>query len=285
MRTDQPPECVKRGTSVDANEAYLAIDAVNWSSLRNMDVSPKFYRYRLKNPAPTTDAKQRGIAIHCAVFEPERWVTDYLAQPDFGNLRYKANKEKRAEWTETAPADAIVLRHEEHALVERCASAVHEHPVARRLLEVGRAEEPIVWTDPDTGVRCKGRLDFIGPTFIRDLKSSRHGDLHRIWADFGRYLYHGQAAWYHDGATCAGLIPGDTPPHAIVVQTSEPYDVVAGPFETGAVEKGRALYQTLLRRLAECQAAGIWPGIAPDSTPIRVPGWAPGGTEEGDWDE
>ncbi|MEQ9074126.1 MAG: PD-(D/E)XK nuclease-like domain-containing protein [Sandaracinaceae bacterium] len=268
-------------------DAYAQIEALNWSSLKHLATSAKLLHYRSEAPRPDTKALRVGRAVHCAVFEPARWRSEYVAQPDFGDLRTKKAKAAREEWREQLVEGVEVISADEHALAMRLAKAVREHPDAAKILRSGRAEEVVTWTDPETGVECKGRFDWITPRFICDLKSTRQSNLRGMRADFARFLYHGQLAWYHDGAIAAKLIPADAEqPRAIVVQTVEPFDVVPFFLLTSDLERGRALYRSLLHRYVECQSAEWWPGLAPSLTPLDLPPWAAGGddeTDEEDW--
>lgn len=263
---------------------YAAIQALNWSTAKLIETSPRLLRWRAEHPAADTDALRVGRAIHCASLESERWRTAYVAKPHFGDMRTKIARRARMDWLATLPPAVEMLSAEEHALAERCAAAVREHPVARDLLRSGRAEEIITWTDEATGVDCKARLDFIAPLYVVDLKSSRHSSVRMIVRQFADLLYHGQIAMYHDGAIAAGLIPSDADgPYAIVVQTVEPYDVVALELSRAALETGRELYRSCLRKYVACQAADWWPGISPDLITLDLPPWAAGGDESEDW--
>lgn len=241
--------------------------------------------------------------------ERAKWLVDLvggdaIARPDFGDLRKKENKAARDAWEEDLPEGAVVfdgtekvdpllpdhvevISAEERALAERLAKAAREHPKAAEYLSLARTEETITWTDPETGVPCKARLDVGKPMFVLDLKSSRRTNLRTIGVDFARYLYHGQLAFYHDGAIASRLIPADAPtPRVLVLQTVEPFDVVPGWIGEWDLNQGRALYRSLLTRYLECQAADWWPGLAPEPVEIPIPEWAPGAlsdVDEEDW--
>ena len=143
-----------------------------------------------------------------------------------------------------------------------------------------------MWEDPETGVLCKARLDFIRPDTTLDLKSTRHGTMREIEADFARLLYHGQAAWYHAGAVTKRLIPrGAGPPHTIIVQTCEPHDVIPGRYSEIDLALGTALTRRLLTRYLECHASGMWPGLAPEVVELDLPRWAEGADEHANDEE
>jgi hypothetical protein len=42
------------------------------------------------------------------------------------------------------------------------------------------------------------------------------------------------------------------------------------------MEAGRTLCVSLMRRLLECQAADMWPGVASGVQYLELPQWAPG---------
>ena len=46
------------------------------------------------------------------------------------------------------------------------------------------------------------------------------------------------------------------------------------------LEAGRALYRSCLRRFQECEAADVWPGVAPDLQDWDLPAWAATGEPE-----
>lgn len=298
----------------DTVDAYAAIEALNWSTLKYVWTSPKLLQWRRDHPREDTRALALGRMIHVAVLEPEKWRTSYVVSPDWSEelgpkpkqptkpgpnsrpatltnwdayLRDVAAWEApRVEW-ECQHAFAEVVTAEHYALVERCAEAVLGHRVAAELLRGGRAEETVTWTDEEHGIACKMRGDFIRPTMFCDLKTTRHGDLRRINAAMGDLLYHGQLAWYHQGTRAARVLPHDSErPHVVWVQTTEPYDVVAMRMSGLDLDRGIDLTRALLRRYVECQAADWWPGIAPELVDSDLPRWAPSaeaGAEEVDW--
>jgi hypothetical protein len=226
---------------------------------------------------------------------------DFVAKPNF-DRRTKKGKEAESEWEANVPAGATVVNGAEdaafvlgehctvisaaeHELAERCANAVRAHPIASAWLESGRAEEIVQWTDEVTGLACKGRLDFITPMRVIDIKSTRMGSLRTITRSFTELLYHGQLAFYLDGALTAGLIPRDYElPGIIAVQTVEPYDVLPLFYSTEDLAEGRRLYRSLLQKYAEHCEADWWPGLSPGATQLELPVWAirPEDVETGD---
>jgi hypothetical protein len=259
---------------------YEEIDAVNWSTLVHMATSAKLLAWRKDHPREETPALRRGTAIHRALLEPERFVREYVAEPDFGDGRTKAAKEAKAVWSATVAPGAVILDADEHELVVRCAEAARAHPAVRDLLRGGHAEEVLTWHD-EMGIACKGRVDYLTPAYLLDLKSTRAETLPQLAREIAGRLYHGQIAFYLDGAIAAKRVDAlASAVYVVAVQTVEPYDVIPARIMPEDIERGRSLYRSLLRRYAECQAAGYWPGLAPQIVDLSLPEWAPGGELE-----
>lgn len=258
---------------------YDAIEALNWSTLKHLAISPRMLRWRVDHPQPDSRAMQLGRAIHCAVLEPERWASAYTVKPAC-DRRTKIGKAAYAEWLDSLDPGVEVLDAADHEIAERCAVAVRTHSVAAALLRGGRTEEIVTWTDPELGVACKARLDLIAPMYVLDLKSTRSETLPAMGGETARRLYHGQLAYYHDGAIAAGLVPREAElPRVLYVQTVDPFDVVPGRLMREDIEDGRSLYRGFLRKYLECQAADWWPGLAPEEVDLLLPAWTPRGDE------
>lgn len=271
----------QREDRLSGHADYSAIPALNWSRLKHMATSPRLYRWREEHTEPDKPAYAFGRLVHCALLEPDRWDRDYVVQPDFGDQRRTANKEALAAWT-AEHADAQIVSADDYERVSRIVDAIRGHRAANRVLTGGRTEETIQWTDRESGLRCKMRGDFISPEYLADLKTTRRATIRQMVSDLTSYLYHGQIAWYHDGAREAGVLPLDAErPFIVFAQSVEPWDVVVVRMGEEALSAGRSLCRSLVRRYEECTAAKWWPGMAPDVLELdRLPAWAAGSDEE-----
>ena len=248
---------------------YDSIRAINWSSLKHLAVSPLLYRWMIDHPAPRKPAYVVGSAIHCAILEPGKFDSRYAVYD--GTRRGKAWDE----WQEEHPG-VESLKPDEMARVMMCADAVRAHKVASRMIDGCRVEEVTTWTDPKTGLACKGRIDAISPTRVVDLKSARDVSREAFTRASCRYLYHGQLAMYQDGAIAAGKIEASATeePIIIAIQSDAPYDVSVFQLAPETLAAGRALYRGLIWRLEQCTAANLWPGVCPDLEDLGIPPWA-----------
>ncbi len=262
-------------------EQYAALKAINWSSLKHMDVSPMAFQHNLKAPEASSEARELGTALHCAILEPLLFRERYTVMPDFGDLRAvegrtskeqgKANKERRNQWL-AEHEGAQMLTAEDYERIANMSASVRGHRAALAAVQ-GATEQVVTWTDPTTGLACKARLDIIGEG-VNDLKSAVDVSPRNFGYAAAKYLYHGQLAFYHDGLIHSGRLTPRYLPLFIAVQNRPPWDVAVYNMQSEHVEAGRLLYQRLLRRLAECAAADWWPGVAPEITPLRLPEWA-----------
>lgn len=259
--------------------AYESIDALNWSTLKLLATSPRMLKHRARTPRADTSALALGRAIHCALLEPHNWSSCYAVAPTFEG---KGSRAAKHTWLAERNPEVTWLDQEDYDLAQRCAGSIADHPVAMSLIVGGRREEVITWTDATTGIKCKARLDNIRATDLSDIKSTRHGTPRAFLRSASDLLYHGQLSWYHDGAIAAGVLSPDAErPAVVAVQTSEPFDVMPFRMTEAALWAGRSLWQSLIRRYAECQAADWWPGVAPGLLDYDVMPWS----NTGDADE
>ena len=143
-----------------------------------------------------------------------------------------------------------------------CANAVRKHPISWRHLSGGFKELTLTWTDPATGLPCKGRLDHTS-THLVDLKTAARVSRRQFASAAATLGYHGQLAYYMDGLHANG-IEVHHEPILIVVQSEPPHDVIAYRVPGNVIEQGRTEYQRLLEKLRDCLDSGSWPGVAPD---------------------
>ena len=252
---------------------YQAIDAVNFSSLKALKVSPLQYQHDQKNPRAETAFFRVGRAIHAYILEPETFAQR------FARFTGKVRRGKEWEAFKEANASADILSDDEWESAIGSARAVLAHPVASKIVKGGFRESVLTWTDEETGLKCKARLDLVSSRIV-DLKSAARIGRHQFAAAAARLLYHGQFAFYADGAAANGIeLAGD--PSMVVVQSEPPHDVIAYRLPPQVVEAGRAEYRALLEKLRDCREADSWPGVAPDTLEdFSLPAWATADEDE-----
>jgi hypothetical protein len=248
---------------------YRQIKAINWSTLKWMRESPAHYRYWLEHPVETTPSMRMGIAVHCAILEPEKFAATYITYPG-----RRAGKDWDA--FEAANLDKEILKTDEHETALQIAAAVRRHPVANHLLEIGEAEKTMTWTDEKTGLPCKGRLDWLNGIGLVDLKTSFDISPWKFNSTAARQGYHGQLAFYRRGLLAQGL---DAPAKILAVETEPPFDVMVYSLDEDAMWAGDQLVDALLAKVKHCMKTNVWPGRAAEEVPLQLPGWAWTGAE------
>lgn len=251
--------------------AYDDIRALNFSTLKHLHVSPLFYQYRIENPEPPEQYYVVGNGIHCRVLEPDEFENRYALCEITRNKRHGEYQEWIEEHYGMEALNAAEMEN-----VKRAGDAVLAHKDAREALKGCRHEEPLTWTDPDTGLACKGRVDAIKPACIIDLKSTTNIAARAFYNDAAKFLYHCQLAFYQTGAVTLRKIDGKEMPYLIAVEKEPPYDVSVDRLKPDDLHAGRQVCLRLMRRLLECQAADLWPGKSPDLRYMDLPPWAAG---------
>lgn len=255
--------------------SYENLDGLNWSSLKHIHESPLLYRHRVDNPPPRTAAFDFGAAVHCAVFEPESLDGRFQAFDGKRDARTKAYQA----WLENNPG-VTAMKPAEMEKIYAIAEAVRTHPEARKWIDSGRAEVQAQWVEPWTEVKAKGRFDYVRDRVI-DLKTTQDVAAWATGKAAGEYLYHGQLAWYHNGAIGARMIdPGAPPPVIVWVEKEPPFDVAVDEMTLDQVAAGEECYVKMVRTLQACAEMDSWPGKAPALRTLALPHWAPGVKEE-----
>jgi hypothetical protein len=199
-----------------------------------------------REPKEETREMRFGSALHCAVLEPACFEQRYCREIDAADIegclvtcddirqwlrdqgRHPKGTKKAdliaqaLEWNPEAPildvlkaqdeaanAGKIRLSADEWERVEGCADALRNEPAIQALLAEGSSEVTLTATDPDTGVPLKGRLDWLTPKAILDLKTfsqQRGKSIDKCITDAIWYeRYHRQAWLYsHIDALASG---------------------------------------------------------------------------------
>jgi hypothetical protein len=254
-------------------EDYVAVDATNWSALKELRRSALHYRHRLANPSPDTPAFALGRAVHAAVFERFRFAQDFVQQP--ASMRRVGKS-----WDAFAleHAGRTILTAKQYEFAETIGDAVQAHPLVAPYLRRGRAEHSVRWTDRETGITCKSRLDWIADgmerTPIVELKTATSIELHRFAGAAARYGYNTQMAMQRDGLTVAEHLTFEPPCVIVAVESEPPHDIGVFPFNDDALYAGAEEYRDLLRRLAIHRARDEWPGRYVEPVALALPAWA-----------
>jgi len=141
---------------------YRDHPAISQSDIKNLLVSYPEFLYAIKNNEETP-AKILGTAFHCAIMEPEKFVSDYVVFE--GEKRTNAAKDK---YKELIDSGKIVLTVNDYDMLLGMTNSFQKSEYAS-LLKDSIIEEPIFFKHQ--GIECKSRPDLIKGKIIVDFKS------------------------------------------------------------------------------------------------------------------
>lgn len=252
---------------------YASWNAVNPSLAKRARKSLADFRHHELNPDTTdTDALALGRAVHACVLEPDEFMRRFVIWS--GGRRYGKV------WDAFCDANAgnSIINEDDFRACCKMRDSVRSHPAAAKLFTVpAEIETCLVWDDPSSGIRCKGRFDYLGERLL-DLKTTARLDERSILQQVCNYGYHISMAAYHDGLYhLTGRIAD---PVLLFVCKSPPYECAVRPFTPEAVNRGIELWHELLGKIATARATGIYPGFADEEIPLDLPAWEMGADED-----
>lgn len=256
---------------IEMGEAdYNAHPSERNSSLGYALKSLAHYRAHKRQPIGSTDAQAFGTAAHFGVLEPQKFYQRYAPLGADYDGRTTAGKAVKAA---IIAAGKVPLKSGEFHDVEGIIEAVYSHPTASKYLTGGVTEHSYFWTDPDTGIECKARPDYLRNDGIYiDLKTTDDASVEEFSKSAAKWAYHRQAAFYQDGlktATGRDLVGCVL----IAVEKESPYGIGVFVLDENAVEFGRIQYKKALAAIAEGRKTGVWPGYPSETQTIFLPGW------------
>jgi hypothetical protein len=211
-----------------------------------------------------------GKAVHRRILGAGEEVV-VIDAPDW---RSKAAREARDAAYEQGKVPILAADDE---VITGMATSLAGHPEACRLLSDGKPEVSLFWVDPESGVKCRARLDWLpdkveGRRLIApDLKTAASAAPSEFAKAAGRYGYYAQQRHYLDGIKACGL---DANPAFlfVVIEKSPPYLPIVGQFAERddlilarrAVERARLIFK-------ECTETGVWPGYPGGVVDLELP--------------
>lgn len=159
------------------DEEYFALKAISASQIKQFDKGAYWFwktsPFNDNRPKEEkTDALVFGKLCHCLLLEPEE-VKERFAIADFGKTR----RNKKYDDAILANPGKEVVSEEEVDRARGMISQIKNHKLASAILDGATAEMPYVWTDEETGLPCKCKIDAIKRTkaglVVIDYKTAR----------------------------------------------------------------------------------------------------------------
>lgn len=276
-------------------DAYHSGDGISKTGLDLIDKSPYIFYARSRDPnRPPERARAgqlEGTLAHCAILEPAEFSKRYAVLPADAPRRptdaqWKAKSPSldsaaAMDWWRRWSADndnKTVISNDQYETAMLQADSVRRLPDIREALDVGEAETSAYWVDPDTGVLCRCRPDFMSPVgdagaILLDVKTYSDASPNEFRRQVARKRYHVQDQFYSDGYSIASgrrvlaFI-------FLAVETEWPYAASAVMLDDMSRDQGRADYRRNLNTYAQCLKTGQWPGYSTGIETVSLPAWA-----------
>lgn len=233
----------------------------------------RFQAERLAGGRPPKDAFDLGSAAHTLVLG-----TGWELAVWSGTWQGKEAQEFKTQ----AYADRkIPVKTEQFEQVTAMAQRLKDHPVAGRWFDpaAGVSEISLFWTDEETLVDCRARLDRVTLTdderpLIVDYKTTSDASPHGIRNHVAKYGYYIQQAFYQEGMVESGLDPDGIGDFRFVFQeTAYPYPVTVVRLAATASWLGRQDVARAKDLYARCTDLDEWPEYATGEIEIDLPKW------------
>jgi hypothetical protein len=264
-------------------DEYAADGAVSSSRLRLAMRSPAHYRAGFQGTE--SKAMRDGSDLHGVVCTPAEIIQKYAAMPNFandeGNITSKGERsfsrattyvrEREEAWRKLNPGKKEIDQETLDRLLG-VSTALGQCPVLFDLRFGGEGEVSIFWTDDKTGLRCKGRIDWLAiqknQVVILDYKTSR--DVAGFEKSLATYRYDLQMRFYQRGLEALGY--ENVVPWICAVETQEPFGHRVAKVDPDALAAADAEIDRLLELVADCTARDEWVSYShPESW--QMPSW------------
>lgn len=231
---------------------YEDLPYVNKSTLWEMRKSPLHY-WHLMNDTPKEDTKAMkfGRAVHARLLDPVSFSELYTVAPECD----RRTKEGKEIWAQLQASGKEIISREDMDILF---SMENEFDKYRYLITDAQTELPLIWTDNETGVMCKGRLDAITDHYIFDYKTTTDASTESFRREAIKYGYDLQAAMYMEAARANGWDPKGF--IFIVQEKNAPYLINILHAGDAFLDRGMWIMRDLLAQYKECRDSNEWPG-------------------------
>ena len=183
---------------------YFAYKALSASQIKTYATSGAydFWKTSVFNPDKRldeeTDALIFGKLAHCMLFEQDEFDKRFLIM-DWGT---KTRGTKKYEDAKSTNPDKTLITPAEYEKAGKMLACLRNHGLARQIIDGAYCERPFIWTDEETGLPMKCKMDAFKQTnyglVIIDYKTS--SDIDGVLRRAEKFQYPVQDACYCDAA-------------------------------------------------------------------------------------
>lgn len=256
-------------------EEYQKIEALNFSSLKALQVSDRAFVHALRHSSSPSEEMDKGSYLHSLLLDPHTILGKYAI--------WQGGRRAGGEWNlfaEVNKARTILKAEDADEIGKWAVMCQNDEVVGPELAAITKRELTITWNDSRTGLLCKARIDGSYGQVVVDVKSTAKPTPEEFETDAMRRYYPAQMAMYIDGmAETTGTKPGDWSARIMCVFKGDntgqyPPDCWAMELSEEVIEHGRRLYRGWLARAATIDhAKATGAGYGKMQTMI-LPAWA-----------
>lgn len=243
-------------------DVYAQEPGLNPSKLKNGRKSMKHMRHYSEHGSKGTAAMSKGVNIHTAILEPQRFFSEALVFPGPYTKSTKATKKWKEFAADCEGSGRVGLMPDEMEALQGISNSVHSDPIAHAMIDGMAHEVCMFWEDNIVGA-CKCRIDLLNEAraAIGDIKTT--GDI-SPWC-FANTQYrmgtHIQMAWAAWGlevitgkkASSVGIIG---------IEQDAPHDVAVFDVSAACMERGLSEGKDIAMRYRIAQSTQCYQGIA-----------------------
>jgi len=249
-------------------ELYHKSNRLSHSGLKEFSRSPAHYKEFVDQQGKETKKPKKsfefGSLVHRAVLEPDRFERLYACEKSHkmdglhrGSKEYKT---KLKDFKENHP-ETVLIDNQSYEDALRIRDSLYSKRITQVLLSGGHREITGFFDEPQTGLKCRLRADYVNFSLssVIDLKTTTDARRESFERELYNYRYYSQAAFYLSGFES---ITG-TAPEAFVfltVEKSAPFAFKVYELDKATIEVGRNQCLMDLLSFKGCLEKDLWPG-------------------------
>lgn len=254
-------------------KTYQSWEAINNSLLWTLKTrSPYHAQWNKDHPSEDTPALLFGRGIHTFVLEPDLFASEFVIKP-VCDRRTKVGNAIYTEFVETITPEQSIITQDDLDAMEIINGLIIEQG-NHEIIESGRGELSIVWEDPETGLLCKGRIDYERDWkdnhYITDLKTTLNASYHKFQGSVATYGYYQQMAFYSWGWKI--LTGQDSICTWLACEKAAPWVSMLWVADDSTLVAGHNSFREALRKYADCLEADEWPAYG-EYERMKLPSW------------
>lgn len=259
------------------DEYHAGVDIQSCSMLKGMLHSPAHYLSSLIDRKPATEAMEMGTVIHMLALQPAMAFSRLAIYPGCSkNGAIRNTKEFKAFSIENE--GRIVIDEPLFHSCQMAAERILETRIAALgkpfgdLVAEGFPEASIYYTDPDTGIQCRTRLDLWHPDGVFDIKTTAY-EMSSQWLRQAHALHYDMQAYMYSLAECLHRGSESARPFWFVtVESDAPCSTKARLAGESFLLSGAQKYKHAMSAYAACTSTNYWPSPQGDEV-LETPPW------------